>query len=188
MTLTKKPAKIKAEKSTLNQEGTGYKIFYVFNILLLCAVVVATAYPIWFVIIASVSDPLTMMQNHGTLMVVPFFPLSFRAYELVLSHPLLLSGYRNTLTIVGVGLTINMILTCFGAYFMALRNCVLRKPITIIIIFTMYFNAGIVPTYLNVQSLGLLDTLWSVILMGAISTFNMLILRSAFLGVPESLS
>jgi len=178
---------IKVKRSTLNQEGPGYKIFSVFNILFLLGVLVITIYPVWFVLIASFSNPIALMEDYG-LMLLPRFPLTFEAYELVFRHPQLISGFRNTFYILSVGLVFNMILTALGAYFMSLRNCMFRKPISVIIIFTMYFNAGIVPTFLNVQWLGLLDSLWSVILINSISTFNLLILRSAFMGIPESLT
>lgn len=87
-----------------------------------------------------------------------------------------------------VGLLVNLVMTTMGGYVLAQRELMLRKPLTIIIIITMYFSGGLIPGYLNVRSLGLINNLWSLILPGAISTGNMIIMRSAFLAVPESLA
>jgi putative aldouronate transport system permease protein len=107
---------------------------------------------------------------------------------MVLQHPQILSGYRNTLFILIAGLMFNMILTCLGAYFLCLKKSLFRKPLSVVMIFTMYFSGGLVPMYLNIQSLGLMNTLWALIIPGAINTYNMLILRSAFAAVPDSLT
>jgi putative aldouronate transport system permease protein len=179
-------AKIKVKKSTLRQEGTGYSVFTVFNYLMLGFVILVTAYPVYYVIIASISHPAALMRNHG-LMWLPQEPLTLLAYRMVLQHPLILSGYRNTLIVLVVGLAFNMTLTSLGAYFLCLKNSMLRRPLSIFIIFTMYFSGGLVPTYLNIQNLGMVNSLWALIIPSAINTFNMLILRSAFYAVPDSL-
>ena len=174
------------KRSNLREEGPGYRVFTVFNTIFLLIVIFVTAYPVWYVLIASVSDPTAMAENYG-LMWLPRFPISFEAYRMVFVNPLVLSGYCNTIFILVVGLIFNMVFTCLGAYVMSLRDSMFRRPISIFIIFTMYFSGGIVPTYLNVQSLGLMNSLWSLILPVAINTYNMLILRSAFMAIPDSL-
>lgn len=173
-------------RNTLNEEGTGYKVFTVFNTLFLLLILFITAYPVYFVIIASISDPQAMVANYG-LMWLPHMPLSTRAYEMVFQHSLLLSGFANTLFIVVVGVTVNMVLTIIGAYLLSLNGSLLRKPIAYLILFTMYFSGGTVPVYLNIKSLGLMDTLWALILPTAISTYNMLIMRSAISALPDGL-
>ncbi len=170
----------------LNEEGKGYRVFTVCNYILLALVVFVTAYPLWYVIIASFSDPYAMLQDYG-LMWLPKFPLSLETYRFAMINPLVLTGMRNTLFVVVVGVAVNMVFTCLGAYVMSLRRAILRKPLTVMFIFTMYFNGGIIPTYLNVQSFGLMNSLWSVIIPFAINTYNMLILRSAFSAIPDSL-
>lgn len=167
-------------------EGRGYRVFSFFNIILLLIVILATAYPVYFVLIASISDPKKMVANYG-LMWLPHFPLSLVSYQMVTRHSLLLSGFGNTFFIVIVGVIINMTLTVIGAYLLSLKNSLLRQPIAYLILFTMYFSGGIVPNYLNVKSLGLMDTLWALILPGAISTYNMLIMRSSIAALPEGL-
>ena len=173
------------KKSCLD-EGTGYRVFSVFNTCLLVLILFLTAYPVYFVLIASISDPTKMVANYG-LMWLPHFPLSLTSYRMVFRHSLLLSGFRNTLFIVIVGLAFNMVLTVLGAYLLSLKNSLLKKPIAYLILFTMYFSGGIVPGYLNIKSLHLMNTLWALILPGAISTYNMLIMRSAIGALPDAL-
>jgi putative aldouronate transport system permease protein len=177
---------MKTKKITLRQEGFGYGIFTVANYIILCIVILTTAYPVYYILIASFSDPASLMENYG-LMWLPKLPLTLSAYKMVLDHPLVLSGYKNTLFVMTGGLVFNMILTALGAYLLCLKKSMFRKPLSIAIIFTMYFSGGLVPMYLNVQSLGLMNSLWSLIIPGAISTYNMLILRSAFASIPDSL-
>ena len=173
------------KKSCLD-EGTGYRVFSVFNTCLLVLILFLTAYPVYFVLIASISDPTKMVANYG-LMWLPHFPLSLTSYRMVFRHSLLLSGFGNTLFIVIVGLAFNMVLTVLGAYLLSLKNSLLKKPIAYLILFTMYFSGGIVPGYLNIKSLHLMNTLWALILPGAISTYNMLIMRSAIGVLPDAL-
>ena len=173
------------KKSCLD-EGTGYRVFSVFNTCLLVLILFLTAYPVYFVLIASISDPTKMVANYG-LMWLPHFPLSLTSYRMVFRHSLLLSGFGNTLFIVIVGLAFNMVLTVLVAYLLSLKNSLLKKPIAYLILFTMYFSGGIVPGYLNIKSLHLMNTLWALILPGAISTYNMLIMRSAIGALPDAL-
>ena len=173
------------KKSCLD-EGTGYRVFSVFNTCLLVLILFLTAYPVYFVLIASISYPTKMVANYG-LMWLPHFPLSLTSYRMVFRHSLLLSGFGNTLFIVIVGLAFNMVLTVLGAYLLSLKNSLLKKPIAYLILFTMYFSGGIVPGYLNIKSLHLMNTLWALILPGAISTYNMLIMRSAIGALPDAL-
>ncbi len=173
------------KKSCLD-EGTGYRVFSVFNTCLLVLILFLTAYPVYFVLIASISDPTKMVANYG-LMWLPHFPLSLTSYRMVFRHSLLLSGFGNTLIIVIVGLAFNMVLTVLGAYLLSLKNSLFKKPIAYLILFTMYFSGGIVPGYLNIKSLHLMNTLWALILPGAISTYNMLIMRSAIGALPDAL-
>lgn len=173
------------KKSCLD-EGTGYRVFSVFNTCLLVLILFLTAYPVYFVLIASISDPTKMVANYG-LMWLTHFPLSLTSYRMVFRHSLLLSGFGNTLFIVIVGLAFNMVLTVLGAYLLSLKNSLLKKPIAYLILFTMYFSGGIVPGYLNIKSLHLMNTLWALILPGAISTYNMLIMRSAIGALPDAL-
>ena len=96
-------------------------------------------------------------------------------------------GFRNTLFYTVVGTTVNMFLTILGAYVMAQKGYLLKKPFTIMIMITMYFGGGMIPTFLVVKYLNLLNTVWAIIIPGAISTYNMIVLRTSFESVPDSL-
>ena len=173
------------KKSCLD-EGTGYRVFSVFNTCLLVLILFLTAYPVYFVLIASISDPTKMVANYG-LMWLPHFPLSLTSYRMVFRHSLLLSGFGNTLFIVIVGLAFNMVLTVLGAYLLSLKNSLLKKPIAYLILFTMYFSGGLIPYFLIVKDLGMLDSVLAIIIPSAVSTYNCIILRTAFDALPPSL-
>ena len=164
----------------------GQKAFSAVNTLLMILLMLITAYPLYFVLIASFSDPTELMLNPGALL-VPLQPLTLRAYEMVLGNPLIVSGYSNTLFIMVVGVVINLIMTITCAYTLSIRDLLLKNPVTFFIIFTMYFSGGLIPGYLNIRDLGLYDSLWALILPGALSTTNMIIMKTAFQAVPESL-
>ncbi|WP_237266836.1 carbohydrate ABC transporter permease [Thermoclostridium stercorarium] len=84
-------------------------------------------------------------------------------------------------------MTVNIILTSITAYFVSRKNVMWNRLMMFLIVITMYFNGGLIPNYLNIKQLGLYDTIWALILPGAISSYNMIIMRTAFLSVPDSL-
>ncbi len=166
--------------------GRGERAFNVVNIGLLLALVLVTAYPMLYVVFASLSEPSQLISNRGALI----RPLGFSldAYRLVLQNPMIAIGYRNTLFYVVVGTALNMLLTCLGAYALSRRNLMLKTPIMILIVFTLFFNGGLIPTFLLVgQTLQMQDTVWSLIVPTAINTWNLIILKTAFESVPVSL-
>lgn len=163
----------------------GEKVFNIFNIILMLLVIVITLYPILHVLFASFSDGTRLMAHQGILLKPLGF--SFAAYEMVFKNPMIAKGYMNTITIVVLGVTLNMLFTAVAAYFVSRKNVMWSKSVMIMIIITMYFNGGLIPNYFNIKQLGLYDSLWSLILPGIISTFNLIIMRTAFLAVPDSL-
>ena len=169
------------------RKSMGSRIFDCFNIIFMLLIIFATAYPIYYVIIASFSDPGTLSRTAGMLW-APIKPFTLDAYRMLFKNPLIFSGFFNTIFILVVGLAVNMTLTTLGAYFLSLKGPMLKTPVTFMIIFTMYFSGGMVPTYLNIRDLGLLDSLWALILPGAINTTNLIILKSGFQAVPDSLT
>lgn len=168
-------------------KSRGYRIFTVFNYILLTAIAVACLYPFYYVLAASVSDPEELMRFQG-LLLRPLGEMTLDGYRMVFSNKLVLSGFGNTFIVLFAGLAFNMVMTTLGAYVLSLKELMLRKPLTIMVIVTMYFSGGLVPTYLNIRDLGMLDSLWSLIVPGAITTSNLIIMRSAFMSIPESLS
>lgn len=170
----------------MRKKINGYKIFSFFNIIFMLLIVLVTAYPIYYVLIASFSDPKALAIHNG-LLFTPLAPFTTSAYEMVLENQQIIRGFANTMYIMVFGLAANLILTSLGAYFLTIKGPALKNVITFMIIFTMYFSGGMIPGYLNIKSLGLLNSLWSLILVGGINTTNLIILKSAFQSIPESL-
>ncbi len=167
------------------KRSPGEQVFNVINILLILLMIVVMLYPMWHVLCASFSNPRALASHSGILLIPEGF--SATAYKLMMKNPMILRGYLNTVLILVLGLALNMVMTCLAAYVLSRRNLMLKKPLTIIIIFTMYFSGGLIPTYLNIMGLGLEDSLLAIILPGAISTYNMIVMRTGFASVPESL-
>ena len=165
--------------------GTGEKVFNVFNIMFMFIMMFVMFYPMWHVLCASFSDARLLSAHSGILLWPDGYSVS--AYKLMAKNPMILRGYGNTLFILVFGLVLNMVMTSLAAYVLSRRNVMLNKPLTIIIVFTMYFSGGMIPSYLNIIQLGMENTLWAVIVPGAISTYNMIVLRTGFAAVPESL-
>ena len=167
------------------KKSVGERVFTVLNCIFMLVFIFITVYPIWYVLVASFSDSNALIGNMSLL----FKPVNFTldAYKMMIKNPMILVGYKNTLIILVIAVTLNMFLTALGAYFMSRKNVMFKKPITLLIIFTMYFSGGLIPVYLNVKSLGLLDTYAALILPVAINTFNLIIMRTAFASIPESL-
>lgn len=163
----------------------GERIFAVFNTLFLTLVVILTLYPFWYVVASSISDALRLTQHQGLLLLPLGFDLS--AYRMVFMNPMISQGYMNTLFIVVVGTSINMVMTCLSAYVLSRTDVYWRNLIMMLITFTMFFSGGLIPLYLQVKSLGLVNNLMAIILPTAISTYNTIIMRTAFAAVPASL-
>ncbi len=153
--------------------------------VILTVVALVTLYPLWYVVMASFSSSKAVMAHSGFLL----WPLeaNLEAYRTILDYAAIWTGYKNTLIIVFGGLAVNLVLTTLGAYFTSRKGVMLCRPITLLILFTMYFGGGLVPCYLNIKSLGLYDSLWSVILSAGISTYNMIIMRTSFASIPREL-
>lgn len=167
------------------RRSLGERIFQVFNYIILSALIVVCIYPIWYVVMASFSDSNSLMSHSGLLLAPLDFTVS--AYKKVFENPMLLRSYANTLFILVVGVTLNMIMTSLGAYFLSRKNVLFMKPIMLFVVFTMFFEGGIIPFYLNLKDLHLTNSLWGLIIPFMIQTRNMIILRTAFSAVPESL-
>ncbi len=168
------------------RESPGERLFGFGTVLFLIALMVITLYPLLYVLFASLSNAAELTQHRGLL----FAPidLTFEAYRRVFENPIILTGYRNTLFIVIVGTALNVFMTALGAYALSRRNVMFRNHAMFLIVFTMFFSGGLIPTYLLVgQTLHLGNTLWALIIPGAVQTFNLIIMRTAFASVPIAL-
>lgn len=166
------------------QRTRGEKCFGVLNGLIMLLVCGITLYPLWYVIIASFSSPMAVSTGKVTLL-----PLGFElaSYRKVVGMPNIWSAYGNTFFYSVVGTVINMVLTVLGAYPLSRKRLKGRKGIAVVILFTMWFNAGMMPTYLNFRQLGLYDSRLGILLCGAINTFYVILMRTFFENVPDSM-
>lgn len=152
---------------------------------LLSILVAVTLYPLLYVAFASFSEASQLIAHRGFL----YKPLGFSldAYRSVLGNPDIIRGYGNTLFILVAGVSLNLLLTAVAAYVMSRKNVMWNNLFTFLIIFTMFFSGGLIPMYLIVRNVGLIDSLWSTIIPFAVSTFNLIIMRTSFAAIPESL-
>ena len=174
--------KVKKQKM---KTSLGDKIFVVINSAILICLCIITLYPIWYVFCASMTSN-TYLVSHPGILLWPH-EMTFGAYKLAFSHPLLLSGDTNTLIILAVSLPINILMTLFAGYFMASKDVMFKPLLQGLIMFTMFFSGGMIPAYLNIRDLGLYNSLWALILPGALSVYNSIICKTAIESVPESL-
>ncbi len=163
----------------------GERLFDNSNVIFLVLLSVFTLYPFLYVLIASLSDPAWLVKARGLI----FYPkgLTLEAYKMVFANPSTMLGYMNTLFYVILGTSLNILMTSLGAYALSRQNVMLKNPIMFGIVFTMFFNGGLIPTFLLVNDLGMLDTRWALIFPTAMSAYNLIIMRTAFMGVPVSL-
>jgi len=141
-------------------------------------------YPVYYTIIISFSDTFNITAGN-----VKFWPLGFNvsAYKQILSNNRVPLAYWNTILYTAVGVMVNLSMTALTAYPLSRKNMWGRSFFMKLITFTMFFSGGMIPMFLLVSSLGLLNSIWSIVLPNAIWTYQMLIVRSFYMSIPESL-
>jgi putative aldouronate transport system permease protein len=152
-------------------------IFNLINYFLLGLIILIIVYPLYFVVIASFSDPVSVSLNE-----VIFMPRGFTldSYKHIFKNSVIWTGYRNTLLYTFFGTIFNLLLTIPCAYAFSKKNMPLRRPLMFIFTFTMYFHSGLIPSYLLVKSLKLPNTPFVLIILGGISVYNMIVTRTFF--------
>ncbi|MDL2233922.1 carbohydrate ABC transporter permease [Ruminococcaceae bacterium OttesenSCG-928-L11] len=161
-------------------------VFSVVNTLLLCIIVVMTIYPVLYILFASFSDARMLTKHEGPI----FWPLgqpTLAGYKLTLSNPNILSGYKNTILYMIVGTSLNLVLTSLAAYALSRRHYIFRNALMIMIVITMFFGGGLVPLFFVIRTLGIYDTRLAVILPTAISSWNVILMRTFFQSLPEEM-
>ena len=153
------------------------KAFDIMDYVLLTIAFLLVAYPLYFVIIASVSDPIAVYE--GRVVLYPIKP-TLEGYARIFSYESLFVGYKNTLLYTLVGPAINVVLTVTAGYALSRKELVGRNVMMMGVMFTMIFSGGMIPTYLLVRQLGLYNTMWALILPGAVSTWNLIVCRTFF--------
>ena len=177
--------KVNTKKNNIIKKSAGEKSFDFVNGLIMICIALIMLYPMLYVIFASFSDAKEFAKHSGLLIAPAGF--SLESYTLALTNPMLFRGYLNTIIIIVISVTLSMLLTSLCAYVLSRKNVKLNKFFNIAIIITMFFNGGMIPFYFTVKGLGLLNSMWSLILPTAISTFNMIILRTSFTSIPDAL-
>ena len=155
--------------------GLDDKLFYAFSYIIIAILVLIVLYPMIYVISASMSSANAIMSGK-----VWFFPvdLSFAGYKAVLKSSNVWTGYKNTIFYTVVGTFINICMTLSCAYPLARTNLYGRRAITLLFTFTMLFSGGMIPNYLLMKNIGLLNTRWALLIPGAISVYNMIVART----------
>jgi len=167
------------------KKSKGERVFSVFNYIFLTLLIVLCLYPVWYVAVASFSNS-NLLTQHTGLLIKPV-GWSIDAYKKVFKNPMIGRGYLNTLFILVVGVFLDLIMTSLGAYFLSRKRVMFKRPIMLLIVFTMFFSGGMIPFYLNLKDLRMTNSLWGLIVPFMISTYNLIILRTSFESIPESL-
>ena len=167
------------------KKTVGEHIFDTLNIFLMIILTFVFIYPLLYCLFASFSSPALLANHMGPLLK----PLGFslEAYTLVLTNRLFMRGLFNTIFYVVVGTAVNLLLTSLTAYVMSRKGFYWKRLLMIYIVITMYFGGGLIPFYLVVKSLGLIDSPMSIIIPSAMNVFNMIIMRTYFLSIPDSM-
>ena len=169
-----------------NKKRDPITMFDCVNVVIMLVIMLVTLYPFLYVLFVSLSDPMLFMENGGAPLVRPL-GFTFESYRAVFQNNMIVRGMSNSFIILVLYIIISMSLTSVGAYFLSRKDVLLKKPIFIMIVITMYFNGGLIPTFLAVKGYGLYNSIWAVILTGAISTYNLIVLKTGFESLPGEL-
>jgi len=166
-------------RSHLLRETTSDKVFDILNVIIMILVLIIVGYPMYFVVIASISDPMLVAKGEVIL-----FPRNFITigYKRLFNYPQILTGYKNSTLYTLVGTVIGVFLTISSGYALSRKDLLGRRFITLLFVFTLFFNGGLIPTYLLVKKLGLIDTFWAMIIPSAVGVFNVIIAKSFYEG------
>ena len=166
-------------------KSNSYKTFQVINYILLTLFSFTMIYPIIYCISVSISDPYAIQLGR-----VIFWPVGFdlQAYKIILKSPEIQNGYLNTVLYTVVGTVICLFVTILGAYPLSRKRFRARKFFAIYFIITMYFSGGMIPSYLLIARLGMMDKIWAIVFPTAFNFFFIIIMRSNFSSIPDSLA
>jgi putative aldouronate transport system permease protein len=159
------------------RKGYGDLIFDAVNALLMVFVCVCIAYPLYFVVIASFTDP--NVVNQGKILLWPVEPF-LGGYERIFAYPPLWKGYINTIVYTSVGTALSLAVTLPCAYAFSRQDMAGRRVLMFLFTFTMFFSGGIIPLFLVIQRLHIYNTIWAMVLPGVVSVYNLIVCRSYF--------
>ncbi|MDR2304863.1 MAG: carbohydrate ABC transporter permease [Treponema sp.] len=176
---------IAAQKPRKCKETFADSVFNVINAIIMSLVCVCIAYPLYFVLAASFTDP--NIVNQGRVLLYPV-NLFLGGYERILQYPPLWSGYKNTIIYTAAGSIVSISVTVPAAYALSRRDMAGRRILMFIFTFTMFFSGGIIPLYLVIQKLRIYNTIWAIVLPGAVSIYNLIVCRTYFdTSIPREL-
>lgn len=167
------------------KRNLGDRIFDAANYVFLSLLIIITLYPFYFIFVASISDPLQLMKSTGLMLWPKGFNIS--GYALVFKNPNIVTGYTNTLIYVFFGTSLNVFLTLLAAYVLSRKWMYGRNIFMGFITFTMFFQGGLIPSYLVVKNLGLIDNRLVMILPTAVVVWNIIIMRTFFNTIDDSM-
>lgn len=170
----------------MKKKISGETVFQVVDVCLMCLFMVAILIPVFTVVMTSfVSE--AEIARRGTFIIVPE-EFDFSAYRMLLaSGKNIIRAYKNTLFRVVAGTGLNLAVTISLAYGLSRENLKGKTALTGMVFFTMLFSGGMIPTFILVKGLGLIDSRWSMVLPGMVNTWNLLIMRNFFYAIPKSL-
>lgn len=159
------------------KDSKGDLVFDIMNNIMLIIIMIITLYPLIFVVSASFSEPLNILE--GKVWLLPK-GLTLEGYKRVFANSDIMMGYKNTIFYTLIGTIVNIVMTIAGAYPLSRKDFLGRNNIMIFLTFTMFFNGGLIPTYLVIQNLNLINNFWVMILPGAVSMYNLIITKTFF--------
>ena len=169
------------------KRSKGEKIFAIFNYTGMVLLSLIFLIPVWHVLMGSLSDPLKISAHSGIIL-YPLGDVTLGRYRLVMQNNSIVRSYANTLLIVVSATALGTFLTILASYVMSVRGLYWKKPINFLVTFTMIFNGGLIPTYMVVRNLNMLDTYWSLIIPGCCVAYNIILMRTSFSQIPDALS
>ena len=162
------------------------KVFIFFNTIIMLLLCIICIVPIWHVLMASISEPTLVDMSTGFIL-HPLGKVSMKAFEIILQYKGIWTGYRNTLFYVVAQCLITSFLSVMAGYILSRNRFRYRGVLMGMITFTMLFNGGMIPTYMVVKNLHMLDSYWALLIPGALQVFYIIIMRTAIAGIPDSL-
>lgn len=169
----------------INKRTPSQVVFSIFNTFFLALLTFAFLVPVLHVAFGSISDPVRMMNHSGVIL----WPLGFtlKGYDLVFQNPNVVTSYLNTLFYVVTGTSLNVFLSAMGGYALSRKNLLWKNHIMLIIAVTMIFSGGLIPLYMVIKALNMIDTRWVMIIPSAVSVFYIIMVRTSMSAIPESL-
>ncbi|MGI6107294.1 MAG: carbohydrate ABC transporter permease [Lachnospiraceae bacterium] len=165
------------QKAVKMKKGAGDRSFLIFNTILMIITCIILIYPLYYVIIASITDP--VIVNTGKPL---FYPekLYLGGYETTFAYKPLWTAYKNTIIYTAVGTAISIAATIPAGYALSRKDMAGRRALIFVFTFTMFFSGGIIPLYLTIRQLGIYNSIWAMVLPVAVSPYNLIVTRSFF--------